>query len=108
MPWCPKCKIEYREEFTNCGECGCELVKDLASADGPVMGENDMAVYFMSVASDSEAKVIESKLTAFGVPSFKESKGIDGVYGLNLSGVDIYVPANLLDNAKDIIGNESK
>ncbi len=27
MPWCPKCKSEYREKFTVCPRCGCELVK---------------------------------------------------------------------------------
>ncbi|MBO4980684.1 MAG: hypothetical protein J6C84_02150 [Lachnospiraceae bacterium] len=26
MPWCPKCKNEYREGFTVCADCGCELV----------------------------------------------------------------------------------
>lgn len=27
MPWCPKCKSEYREKFTVCPKCGCELMK---------------------------------------------------------------------------------
>ena len=27
MPWCTKCKSEYREKFTVCPRCGCELVK---------------------------------------------------------------------------------
>lgn len=28
MPWCPKCKTEYREGFTVCADCGSELVKE--------------------------------------------------------------------------------
>ena len=28
MPWCPKCKNEYREGVTVCAECGCELVEE--------------------------------------------------------------------------------
>lgn len=28
MPWCPKCKSEYREGFTVCADCGVELVDD--------------------------------------------------------------------------------
>lgn len=28
MPWCPKCKSEYREGFTVCADCGSELVSD--------------------------------------------------------------------------------
>ena len=26
MPWCPRCKSEYREGFTVCADCGCQLV----------------------------------------------------------------------------------
>lgn len=29
MPWCPKCKSEYREGFTVCADCGVELVENL-------------------------------------------------------------------------------
>ena len=28
MPWCPKCKSEYREGFTVCADCGCQLVEE--------------------------------------------------------------------------------
>ena len=28
MPWCPKCKSEYREGFTVCADCGSELVEE--------------------------------------------------------------------------------
>jgi hypothetical protein len=29
MPICPKCKIEYRDEYTVCSECKCDLVDSL-------------------------------------------------------------------------------
>ena len=29
MPWCPKCKMEYKESVTICPDCGIELVKQL-------------------------------------------------------------------------------
>lgn len=32
MPWCPKCKSEYREGFTVCADCGGELVDEEAFA----------------------------------------------------------------------------
>ena len=110
MPWCPKCKNEYREGFTNCSDCGCELVELLeAEEDKAEVIEHDIEVFFMSVTSDNEAKIIESKLNAFGVPTLKKFRGIDGIYGnVSFSGVDIYVPSKLLDNAKDIINNQSK
>lgn len=28
MPWCPRCKTEYREGFTVCADCGSELVEE--------------------------------------------------------------------------------
>ena len=33
MPWCPKCKSEYREGFTVCTDCGCRLVEEEQSAE---------------------------------------------------------------------------
>ncbi len=27
MPWCPKCKNEYKEGIETCSDCGCELVE---------------------------------------------------------------------------------
>lgn len=33
MPWCPKCRNEYREGFTVCADCGVELVDKLGEAE---------------------------------------------------------------------------
>ena len=30
MPWCPKCKNEYREGITTCVDCNEALVEDLS------------------------------------------------------------------------------
>ena len=30
MPFCPTCRFEYREGFTHCPDCGCDLVETLA------------------------------------------------------------------------------
>lgn len=32
MPWCPKCKNEYREGITTCSDCNVPLVEDLSEA----------------------------------------------------------------------------
>lgn len=39
MPWCPKCKTEYREGFSVCADCGSELVKKLAEEAAEESGE---------------------------------------------------------------------
>ena len=28
MPWCPKCKTEYREGIEVCADCGSQLVEE--------------------------------------------------------------------------------
>ena len=38
MPWCPKCKNEYKEGYTVCADCGSQLVETLE--EGPI------AIYF--------------------------------------------------------------
>lgn len=31
MPWCPKCRNEYKSGYTVCADCGCELVEELGA-----------------------------------------------------------------------------
>lgn len=33
MPWCPKCKYEYREGYTTCSDCEIELVQELETTN---------------------------------------------------------------------------
>ena len=33
MPWCPKCKAEYREGFTECNTCHVPLVDELPAEE---------------------------------------------------------------------------
>ena len=36
MPWCPKCKNEYKEGITVCVDCGSELVESLEDMEIPL------------------------------------------------------------------------
>ena len=36
MPWCPKCKNEYKDGYTVCADCGTELVASLEEGPVPV------------------------------------------------------------------------
>lgn len=110
MSWCPKCKYEYREGFTTCSDCGCELVEMLEATKDESIEENneyDAEAFLVSVGKDFDARIIESKLSAFGIPSFKKCNGVDGIYGFpGNSEIYIYVPSKLLDDAKIIINNK--
>jgi len=109
MSWCPKCKCEYREGFTTCSDCGCKLVEVLEPEKAEEIIEEDAPAFLVSVSEDFDAKIIESKLNAFGIPSFKKTDGLNGIYGFTgTSGIDIYVPSKLLEDARDLINIQVK
>lgn len=43
MPWCPKCKNEYRDGITECADCGCKLVREgeLSAFVNLIFGEEE-------------------------------------------------------------------
>ncbi len=99
--WCPRCGTEYRRGFTVCGDCGAELVDDPAAieeaeesgtGDGPT---NPFCDACLTTAADwPEAELIATLLNEDGIPAMKVAGG---------SGVDIYVPEELLDAAWDVV-----
>jgi hypothetical protein len=106
MPWCPNCRTEYIEGFNTCSDCNCELVDILE----PIIKEEiiyDKEAFLITVNNGIEADLIESILNANNIPVLKKFKGA-GAYlklymGMAIFGVDIYVPSNLLDEAKNLI-----
>ena len=56
MPWCPKCKSEYREGFTMCADCGNQLVEE-EPIDEPKKGSSQY--------QDSSQKAYESRSSAW-------------------------------------------
>lgn len=69
--------------------------------------ECDEEAFLISVRDSIEAKILQSKLNAFGVPTLIKYKGSGQFLSIAMSttiyGVDIYVPAEMLQDAKDII-----
>ncbi|MCM1056181.1 MAG: hypothetical protein NC517_01020 [Firmicutes bacterium] len=64
MPWCPKCKTEYREGFTVCADCGSRLVTERPD-DGPT-GE----LWEEGPENDSERNPWEERPGAQGCASY--------------------------------------
>lgn len=52
MPWCPKCKNEYREGISVCSECGIALVESLENEKE--QEKEDIPVDFRAAAGDTE------------------------------------------------------
>lgn len=66
----------------------------------------------LSNLSTIEAEIIIAKLKSYGVPVLKKSKGtgeIMEIYtGVNLYGIDIYVPEDMVDLAEELLKTEDE
>lgn len=106
MPWCPKCRMEYKDGFNKCSDCECDLVEELEE----LKYENE--VLLVSIGDDTEASIIESLLTAYNIPytkRYRESGNYMEVYmGMTNFGIDIFVPESVLENAKEILNNKAE
>lgn len=69
MPYCPKCKEEFREEIAVCGECAVALVASLDSE------ENDMEdlEVVCSLSQEDSAYIIHGYLESEGIPCILEN-----------------------------------
>jgi hypothetical protein len=75
--WCPKCRIEYRDGFTVCADCGTALVDELSpptddhkvehKLTGPFSPDDDLVHVVTTNASDAE--LIAGQLRGAGIPA---------------------------------------
>lgn len=110
MPWCPKCKAEYSEEFTVCYDCGAELIdklpgivisNDFNDSNKELVGlpsnEHDQEVLLVTI--DDLAKfsnvtsMLQSEDIIYWVMEHNVGQYTQIVYELNLYGKSIYVGA---------------
>lgn len=86
MPWCPKCKSEYKEGVTVCSDCGCELVSDEKEKKKPVIfgtaEEMEELLSYLKYNHIDEAEVI-----------FDEAEGV----------CELYVPKEEMTQADKLI-----
>lgn len=58
MPWCPKCKCEYREGITECADCKISLVDELPpDSENPYLEENQMQQMEQWVLEETEEPI---------------------------------------------------
>ena len=115
MPWCPKCKEEFREGFTVCKSCSEQLVEKLD--EEPNMSveaeyKDEEWVLLLSAENDIEADSMEAFLNSCEIPVIRKHgdfSTIANVYtGKSNFGAELYVPESKLEEAKTLIANDEE
>ncbi len=125
MPYCLKCKSEYTEGNTVCLDCGEKLVDEvpddikheIREGKKPKSRQKPMPeyvykemVFLCSTGVPAETDVVESLLRSYGIDTMRKSKRADGifhsVYGMPAFGLEVYVPADRLEEARGLLGIE--
>lgn len=106
MSWCSKCKAEYIDGVTRCGDCDVELIDEKSETEEDIVNKPvDWAL--LKNFSESETYVIETLLKEEGIPVLKRRRGVGGYLkvsaGMSIFGVDIYVPSEELNRAKELL-----
>src|SRR5437016_5078193 len=57
MPFCPSCRLEYREEFERCADCGASLVTELPALSSVQPHEPAREVRLATYSTWSEASM---------------------------------------------------
>ena len=111
MPWCPKCLVKYDEEWVNtCADCHVPLVDELhIQSEMPQnFPPHDLGEPVLLIALDDafEANMLLGLLQEQKIPAFKKGRGAGGYFdimmGVNSFGTDIYVPQQLLTQAREL------
>jgi len=108
MPWCPNCRLEYREGFKICNDCEVDLVDELEPEKTEQAEElpNADEIFLISVANDLEANMTEELLEQNGIHVRMKSREPGNIImGTTYLGIDIYVLSRDYDFAKEVIDN---
>ncbi len=74
--FCPQCGAEYREELSQCRECGGVLVPALRSGEAPEWAE---FVTVLLTRDHSELAIAKSLLEGAGIPFFARNEEVESL-----------------------------
>ncbi len=109
MPYCPRCRVEYRRGFTLCADCGAPLVDVLPpEPPAPELPKEPppppVVVYVAN--SPLEGEVIKGRLESEGIPAILQYESISVVYGITVDGIGatkVLVPPSLAERAREAL-----
>ena len=118
MPICPKCRVEYREGFAECADCGVELVESLPKEDTEIEKEPVKSIdtdlvdeaFLCEAQNPIEASIIESILDEYNIPHRSSAGAIAGLQILTSPtlSMEIYVPETALEQAREAIAKATE
>ena len=80
MPFCPRCKFEYRSGFARCSDCDMELVESLSEENGEEPNCGKLELILLSTFPDPmEAQMFQELLESNGIVSVLQSDFNAGV-----------------------------
>lgn len=112
--FCPKCRAEFREGFTFCKKCNTHLVAELLPVEekAEIAYTQNPETLLISVFDDNQAKVVESLLRAYDIPTFRRYNQLGHYFqiywGKTVFGIELYVPAKALTTAQAILENKNE
>jgi len=110
MPFCPKCKYEYREGIKRCPDCDLPLRAHLREESEPEPME-DAWVVVATAPNEMEARVIRSVLEAAGIPVWERADIVTALNPLGMGPLpeeSIAVPESRVDYAKKALRDARK
>ena len=78
MPYCPRCRFEYREGVRACPECGGALAAGSLAPEGPPVFTEDPEtepVLLCRIADSSEAEMVCAALREAGIFCMQQTSG---------------------------------
>ncbi|MGE5416920.1 MAG: hypothetical protein ACM3UZ_09185 [Acidobacteriota bacterium] len=99
MPWCPKCRVEYRDGFKTCSDCDAELVDKLPEIEPPSADE------WVLLGSYTETRIIEPLLLASGIEVIRAQDGLY-VRETQLGDAKVLLEADPEDLVYEVDGDE--
>ena len=112
MPWCPKCKTEYREGFTECANCRVPLTEQRPEGEAPAEGESELSLMEPVVLYDAKdaaqaAMICEILRNADIAAAMRDSEELGGllrVYtGSSLYGMSVLVDRSQVEQAREVL-----